>query len=106
MPWKPMNTVDLRKEFVQQSIVSRLSFAELCSRYGVSRKTGYKWLGRYRTRGLQGLEDLSKKPHGQPVHLNPEIEGKIVALKQKRPLWGARKLRKKLLERGVPRFLQ
>ena len=100
MPWKPMNTVDLRKEFVQQSVVSGLSFSELCSRYGISRKTGYRWQGRYRTKGLQGLEDLSNKPHDQPVHLNREIEGKIVALRHEYPVWGARKLRKKLLERG------
>ncbi len=100
MPWKPMSTVDLRKEFVLHAIVSGLSFAELCSRYGVSRKTGYKWLGRYRTAGPKGLEDRSKKPHDQPVHLAPEVEGKIVALRHEYPVWGARKLRKKLLQRG------
>lgn len=42
MPWKPMMTVDLRKEFVQQAALREVSFTELCSRYQISRKTGYK----------------------------------------------------------------
>ena len=89
MLWKPMSTVDLRKEFVSQVIVSRLSFAKLSSRYGVSRKTGYKWLGRNRTAGLKGLDDRSKKPRDQPVRLAPEVEGKIVSLRYELPVWGA-----------------
>ncbi len=95
-----MNTVDLRKEFVQQAIVSDVSFTELCVRYGVSRKTGYKWLARYRARGLNGLDNLSKEPHGQPVQLGPEIVAKIVALKREYPVWGARKLWNKFRERN------
>lgn len=96
MPWKPMNTVELRKEFVLQAMVCDLSFIELCSRYGISRKTGYKWLGRYRDGGLSRLEDLSRKPRVQPVRLNSEMEEKIVALRLKHSVWGARKLRKLL----------
>lgn len=101
MSWKPMNTIDLRSEFVQQSIVSGLSFTELCSRYGISRKTGYKWLERYRPGGPAGLEDLSRRPRVQPVHVGPEMEEKIVALRLEHPVWGARKLRKLLERDGV-----
>lgn len=101
MPWKPMNTFELRKEFVLQATVSDLSFTELCSRYGISRKTGYKWLDRYRAGGLSNLDDLTREPRVQPLHLSPEMEEKILALKQKRPLWGARKLRKRLELDGV-----
>jgi len=95
-----MNTVDLRKEFVRQVTASDVSFTELCARYGVSRKTGYKWLARYRSGGLDGLDNLSKEPHKQPVHLSPEIEAKIVALKHEYPVWGARKLWNKFKERN------
>lgn len=98
MPWKPMSTVDLREEFVQQAESGDISFAELCHRYKVSRKTGYKWLGRYRVDRENGLKDRSRRPRLQPLRLSPGIEEKIVTLRGQHPVWGARKLRK-LLER-------
>ena len=101
MPWNPMMTIELRKEFVQQAAVRAVSFAELCSRFGISRKTGYKWLGRYRSGGESALKDRSRKPQIQPVHLAPEMEEKIVALRLDHPVWGARKLRKLLEIDGV-----
>ena len=42
MPWKTMSTLELRREFVQQAEAGAISFAELCARYEISRKTGYK----------------------------------------------------------------
>ena len=101
MPWNPMNIIELRKEFVQQAAVSEVSFTELCARYKISRKTGYKWLGRHRAGGERALEDRSRSPHVQPARLDPEMEEKIVALKGRNQLWGARKLRKLLGEEGV-----
>ena len=62
MPWQEVSTVSLRQEFVplvQQGVVS---VSELCRRYGVSRKTGYKWAARYRRDGAAGLTDRSRRP--------------------------------------------
>lgn len=101
MPWNPMNTLDLRKEFVQFAAAREVSFAELCTRYKISRKTGYKWLGRHRSGGDRALEDHSRKPQVQPLRLDPEMEAKIIALRHKHPVWGARKLRKLLELNGV-----
>ena len=101
MPWNPMMTIELRKEFVQQAAVRQVNFTELCSRFGISRKTGYKWLGRYRSGGEGALKDQSRKPQIQPVHLAPEMEEKIVALRLNHPVWGARKLRKLLEIDGI-----
>jgi len=101
MPWNPMNPIELRKEFVQQAAVREVSFTELCVRYEISRKTGYKWLVRHRSGGEHALEDHSRKPQVQPAHLAPEMEEKIIALRHKHPVWGARKLRKLLEEGGV-----
>ena len=42
------------------------SFSQLCERYGISRKTGYKWVERYQTEGLEGLEERSRRPHVRP----------------------------------------
>lgn len=101
MPWNPMNTIELRKEFVHQAETCEVSFTELCARYQISRKTGYKWLGRHRSGGEHALEDHSRKPQVQPAHLAPETEEKIIALRRQNPVWGARKLRKLLEEGGV-----
>jgi transposase InsO family protein len=68
------------------------SIAELCERYGVSRKTGYKWIRRYNHGGLDGLEELSRRPDSCP-HQTPEpIERLIVQCRKKHPFWGPEKL--------------
>ena len=100
MSWKECDRVSERLDFVVMASASGANISTLCERFGSARKTGYKWLARYRTRGLSGLENLSKEPHGQPVHLSPEIEAKIVALKHEYPVWGARKLWNKFRERN------
>ena len=53
MPWKEMDTVLLREEFVILAMADGANVSTLCSRFGISRLTGYKWLGRYRLEGLK-----------------------------------------------------
>ncbi|MDE0538730.1 MAG: helix-turn-helix domain-containing protein [Rhodospirillales bacterium] len=65
----------------------------LCAAYGISRKTGYKWLARYRAHGPAGLEDLSRAPRRHGRSMAPETAAAIVALRRERPHWGPRKLR-------------
>jgi transposase InsO family protein len=100
MPWQEIRTVDLRAEFVQLSRTGALSFSELCRRYSISRKTGYKWLHRFEEVGAAGLRDQSKRPLQQPAHTPPEVEAIIVACRDRYPYWGARKLRKVLADEG------
>lgn len=70
--------------------------SDLSRRYGVSRKTIYKWLGRHEEEGWKGLEERSRAPHEQAQALPREVEAAILALKAKWPDWGAPKLRHKL----------
>ena len=65
---------------------------ELCEIFGVSRKTGYKWLRRYEQFAMEGLRDLSRAPHVHSNAVAPEIEAAIVELKQQRPRRGPKKL--------------
>jgi transposase len=51
MPWTETDPMQERKRFISEAKGGLFSFSELCSRYGVSRKTGYKWLGRYELEG-------------------------------------------------------
>jgi transposase InsO family protein len=99
MPWLERDTVSLRHEFVSLAAQKGCSFAELCRRYRISRKTGYKW----RQRAAQNLplEDRSRRPKASPGRTNAEIEKCVVDLRIKRPAWGARKLRKVLERDGM-----
>jgi transposase InsO family protein len=94
MPWGVVSLMSLREEFVRLCESTEMSFAALCRRYGISRKTGYKWLDRYHKQGANGLADLSRRPKRSPRQLQDEREKAIVALRQSHPSWGARKIRR------------
>lgn len=57
----------IRHEFVLKALEPHANISELCREHGISRKTAYKWLERFKSRGVQGLEDLSKRPHNSPL---------------------------------------
>lgn len=69
------------------------NFGELCRDYGISRKTGYKWRERFVSHGLEGLEELSRRPHSHAHELTEDIVCQMVRLKQAHPHWGPRKIR-------------
>lgn len=68
------------------------SIAELCSRFNVSRKTGYKWIRHYEESGLPGLEERSRRPHFCPHQTPPGVEELVVECRKKHPHWGPEKL--------------
>jgi transposase InsO family protein len=98
MPWKTVTAMSLRQELVVLAQTNEISFSHLCDRYGISRKTGYKWLSRYQQEGLTGLANRSRRPHHIARHIEPEMEEAIVALRRHHPTWGSRKIRRKLLD--------
>ena len=66
MPWRETEVVTLREEFVLKALGGAVPFASLCDEYGVSRKTGYKWLSRFKEGGLPLLRDRSRRPRQSP----------------------------------------
>lgn len=92
MGWRETGIMDERLRFVVACLEDEETMISLCERFGVSRKTGYKWLGRYRRLGPEGLVDLPRAPleHGRATPA--EIVDRIVAQKQARPLWGPKKV--------------
>ena len=62
MPWKECVPMDEKLLFIADHLRATCSLSELCERYGISRKTGYKWIARYRQLGTDGLQDQSRKP--------------------------------------------
>ena len=101
MGWKETRVQDERLQFILEVRAGEESLAALCRRYGVSRKTGYKWLARYAEHGVEGLADRSRKPLQQPRAVDLATREAIVALRARFPSWGERKL-KAWLERERP----
>jgi len=99
MPWRETSAMDERLRFVQDVHRPGWDVAELCRRYEISRKTGYKWLASYHAHGAAGLGDGSHAPRTCPHATPPAVVREILTL-QKRYRWGARKVRW-LLERRV-----
>jgi len=96
MGWKVSCAMDERVQFVGAYLSGDRSMTTLCAQYGISRKTGYKWVSRYRSRGVSGLEERSRAPH-HPAHAVSEavIEA-ILARRDKRPEEGPLKIRRYL----------
>jgi putative transposase len=92
MPWRERCVLDERFRFIAEWLLNEVSKTELCERYGISRKTGYEWFGRYAAEGARGLEDRSHAPlrHGRATPF--DLVEKLVLLRQARPSWGPRKL--------------
>jgi transposase InsO family protein len=86
-----------RTRFVIEAELSDLSHAELCRRYNITRPTGYEWLRRYRTDGLDGLKDRSHRPYSCAHATAPSVVTRVLQIRDKRG-WGARKIRKKLAD--------
>ena len=94
MPWKEITAMCQKRTFVAAAIQRETSFTALCQAYGISRKTGYKWLSRY-LEG-EGLDERSRRPHSCGGKTLPETEELILNERAKHPTWGPRKLRRSL----------
>lgn len=101
MGWKESDSVSERLEFCRLCEGGSVSMAELCRRFNVSRKTGYKWFSRWQQGGKESLVDLSRKPHSSPGKSSDTIESEVVKLRREHPRWGGRKLKQVLETRGV-----
>jgi transposase InsO family protein len=93
--------MDQRLRFIADYRRDYATFAELCDRYGVSRKTGYKWVDRYEVIGPRGLENRSRRPHVFPTATPLPVVEQLLALRRSHPSWGAKKLLSVLGKRGV-----
>jgi putative transposase len=101
MPWKDLSPMNQKTQFVSEYLRHSLSFTELCQRYHISRKTGYKWIARFEADGPSGLADRSRRPHSSPEQTPETLRLAIIEARRRHPSWGAKKLLK-LLERKEP----
>ena len=75
------------------------AMSDLAREFGISRKTGYKVLNRYKEHGLEALCDRSRRPWRYANQLPLQVESLIVRTKREKPHWGARKVRELLVKR-------
>ena len=100
MPWQERSIMSQRQEFVAFARQEGTTIAALCRHYGISRKTGYKWLGRA-AMDESSLADRSRRPHPSPGRTSLEQEGLVLALRGQHPAWGGRKLHHALAREGM-----
>jgi transposase InsO family protein len=96
MPWEKRTVEKQRIEFVEEILRGENSKSELCRRYGITRRTGDKWLNRFK-RG-ETLADRSHAPFHTPNKTPHEIESAVLEKRRKHPAWGPRKIHR-ILER-------
>jgi putative transposase len=101
MGWLETCAVDERMRFVVALEEQEEAFAGVCRRFGISRKTGYKWLERYREGGVNGLADRSRAPLHHPQAMTNAIAERCLAVRYAHPTWGPVKVRG-WLERHIP----
>jgi transposase len=93
MPWKELNIMDQKLEFVTKSFSQGVNFTQICKEYGISTKTGYKWKDRFLAEGIEGLHEQSRRPHSNPEQLFEEVVCELVRIKQTKKNWGPKKIR-------------
>ena len=102
MPWKACELMSLRWELVTLARQPDADRSALARRYGISRKTLYKWLARSREDDPSAMEDRSRRPTHSPGKTPDEMEQQALSVRQRHPAWGPRKIRAVLLRQGPP----
>jgi len=92
MPWHKTNPVNERLKFVAAAQSGRRTMTELCAEYGISRKTGYKYLKRYAEEGLEALRERSRAPHTRPNQTSERVEAAILRVRKAHLTWGSKKI--------------
>ena len=93
MPWKETTTMEQKVEFICEWRTGKYSITELCKSLNISRPTAYLLIKRSEKDGIQGLVKKSSGHQNHPFKTKDEIVNKILILKEKHGLWGAKKIR-------------
>ena len=99
MSWETKTVMEQREQFIRAATEGNDTISALCRYYGISRKTGYKWLSRAAA-GLP-LCDQSRRPHQQPSKTAEDVEALIVQTRLSHPAWGGKTIRAALEAAGV-----
>ena len=88
MPWSETCAMDERIRFVMAASEEDAVISEVCAEFGISRQTGYKWLGRYRAEGVEGLKERSRAPFRHGRARDEALAAAALALRERHPTRG------------------
>ena len=97
MPWESRTVEDQRKEFAQAAMCCN-NFSALCREFGITRRTGQKWVDRYAAN--EPLTDRSRRPHTSPSRTPEAVEQLILRMRADNPGWGAKTIQDVLVKDG------
>ena len=101
MAWLEKSIMSQREEFMSLFSQEAANRRELCRRFKISPTVGYRLLQRYRQDGVSGLADRSRRPHHSPERTSAAMEAAVLALRDENPVWGGRKIRRRLRDLGA-----
>lgn len=101
MPWKESSAMSQRVEFVEEALQETANIRALCREYGITPRTGYKWIQRYKEQGARGLYERSRCPKHSPQKSSSEVEEAVLRVRSTHPAWGGRKIRWQLAREGI-----
>lgn len=101
MPWKASTAMSQRQEFVELALKEGANIRALCRQFGITPRTGYKWLHRYWEDGPAGLFERSRRPQHSPHQSSPAVEAQVLQVRHAHRAWGGRKIRWTLAENGL-----
>jgi transposase InsO family protein len=96
--WKQTSREAEQIRFIERWQGGRVTFVELCRQFGISRKTGYKRVARFRSDGWEGLGDRSRAPSHHPNMIPRAVVDRLIEARRTRPTWGPKKLVARLQE--------
>src|ERR1700722_3608021 len=97
MPWRNELPMEQKQRFINLAQSGHFTVTELCEEFGITRKTGHKWLGRYAAYGMEGLKERSRAPLSMARRTSAEVERLIVSEKRLHVTWGPKKIQRVLL---------
>jgi transposase InsO family protein len=92
MPFKGVDVMEIKKEFILKAMSGSYVFTQLCREYGISTNCGYKWKKRFLEKGMPGLEEHSRKPLSNSRSIPEPVSVEIIRIKNKHKSWGAKKI--------------
>lgn len=101
MPWKASTTMSQRLEFVKLALKESANRRALCREFGITPRTGYKWIKRYQEQGEVGLYDRSRRPKRSPQKSSSIVEEAVLKVRRAHPAWGGRKIQWQLAQEGM-----
>ena len=101
MPWKEVRRMSEKERFVEEAGQPGVKMSRLCKAFGISRKTGYKYLRQFKQSGKKGLHEASRQPRLSPNKTSANIEQIILGMRDRHPQWGGVKIEHLLKQQGV-----